>query len=90
MMHNFKLTAIALMLIALAYWLAGCASNSPPSGRVPPATIPPLPPQARQPAIPSECLPTCLSALTRERESWLNTLTAPESPAKPASAAMTR
>lgn len=55
-----------------------------------PAAIPPLPAEARQPAIPSECLPTCSKGLTVERESWLNMLTPPGLPVLPASAPMTR
>ncbi len=77
--------------LLLSLLLSGCAASLPP---LPPvvvkeAAIPPLAPEARQPATPSECLPTCSAALTVERESWLNTLTAPELQAKPASAPTT-
>ncbi|MDM0066782.1 hypothetical protein QTI68_09525 [Variovorax sp. J31P207] len=70
--------ALRSLLLLLTLCLSACANSSkgsaPPSV-VLPARIPPLSAQARQPAIPSECSPTCSSALTVERESWLNTLT---------------
>jgi hypothetical protein len=36
--------------------------------------------------MPPECSPTCLSALNKERESWLSQLTTPILPVPPASA----
>ena len=68
--------ALLLTGTALSLLSAACASNSTPS---PSATvlslgqvqIPPLPDSSRQPATPSECLPTCSAALIDERESWL-------------------
>ena len=76
------------MLLLLALLLTGCAASSPPSPppAVKPPAIPPLPLQARQPATPSECLPTCLSGVIAARESWLRMLTPPDPPASPASA----
>ncbi len=68
------------MLAPLMLLLASCVSELPTwSPPVEPAAIPPLPAEARQPAIPSECLPTCSKGLTVERESWLNMLTPPGS-----------
>ncbi|KVN36836.1 hypothetical protein WJ63_35180 [Burkholderia pyrrocinia] len=63
----------ALMPLLLLLLLTACASKSPYSSSVP--AIPPLPPEARQPATPSICLPTCSAGLTRERESWQESLT---------------
>lgn len=86
MLRRRKRTRRAPMLALLMLLLAGCASELPTwSPPVEPAAIPPLPAEARQPSIPSECLPTCSKGLTGERESWLNMLTPPESPGKPAS-----
>ncbi len=67
------------MLAPLALLLSSCACELPslPQPPAPPA-IPPLPAEARQPEIPSMCLPTCSAGLTLERESWLNTPTGPE------------
>ena len=81
-----------LMLAPLALLLTACASKSPLSP-VPPApvlvsrqvTLPALPASARQPQTPPECSPTCLQALTIERERWLSLLTPPKAPALPAS-----
>lgn len=74
-----------------AIWLslpaAICGCGSTPQL---PLRVPPLPLEARQPEIPSECSPTCLAALTKERASWLTTQTVPASPGLPASAPMTR
>ncbi|ABA60058.2 gp57 [Burkholderia phage Bcep176] len=76
------------MLLLLVLPLAACSSVSTSSSQ--PPAIPPLPPEARQPATPSICLPTCSAALTSARESWRNTLTVPASPASSASATTTR
>ena len=87
MKRNNKLRRLRPMLATLALSLGGCASalqNSSP--QVVPPAIPPLPVEARQPATPLMCLPTCSSALTSEREIWRNLRTAPTSPARPASA----
>lgn len=76
--------------------LAGCASkpalspipSSPPivSRQV---TLPPLPKSARQPQQPPECSPTCLQALTIERERWQQQLMQAAPPDSPASGPMT-
>ena len=66
-------------LLLLALLMSGCACKLPNSAPPPiERPEPPLSNQARQPAIPLECLPPCSAALTRERESWLPTLTLPE------------
>lgn len=67
----------AVLALVLTGNLGGCAKPlSPPlSGPVRSVQLPPLPDYARQPTTPSECLPTCLDALTRERESWRTSLT---------------
>ncbi len=69
----------ALMLMPLLLLLTACANNSPRTSSVP--AIPPLPPEARQPATPSICLPTCSAGLTKLRESWQKSLTTEVSPA---------
>lgn len=69
------------LLATLMLLLTGCASELPSWS--PPVTapaIPPLPQLARQPPIPSACLPTCSAALTVERESWLSTPIPPALP----------
>lgn len=76
------------MLLLLALPLAACSSASISSSQ--PPAIPPLPPEARQPATPSICLPTCSAGLTSARESWRNMLTAPALPASSVSATTTR
>ena len=72
-----------LMLLLLALLLPACASNLPTTASVP-AAIPPLPGEARQPKTPSFCYPNCSQGLTRERESWRSSLTAPTSQDVPA------
>ncbi|AAT38383.1 gp24 [Burkholderia phage BcepC6B] len=76
------------MLLLLALPLAACSSASISSSQ--PPAIPPLPPEARQPATPLICLPTCSAALTNARVSWQRTLTPPASPAGSANATTTR
>ncbi|RLK45932.1 hypothetical protein C7417_1962 [Cupriavidus plantarum] len=81
----------AMMLVPLTLFVASCSpvlprSSTPVSG----PAIPALSQAARQPAIPSYCLPTCSGALTLERESWRNTLTPAASPDRPVSAVTTR
>ena len=83
MTHVTNLTRHRLMLLLLALLLPACASNFPTSASVP-AAIPPLPGEARQPKTPSFCYPTCSQGLTRERESWRSSLTAPTSQDAPA------
>ena len=75
-------TALALLLLWL---ISGCATQPQtlqPS-LVRGVQLPPLPAVARQGATPSVCLPTCLDALTSERESWLILLTPGTSQAAP-------
>lgn len=73
--RSLKALLLGLMLLA-----SGCAtkpaSSLPPS--VAPARIPPLSPEARQPAAPPWCSPTCSHGLTLERESWRQRMTEPE------------
>lgn len=77
-MDNSSLTKRLLMLLSLALLLTACAAkqtNLPlDSQPVKAAAIPALPPQARQPIVPSWCLPTCSSALTKERAIWQDLL----------------
>lgn len=83
---------LALMLTAILLLLIGCKAasmlQSPPPVR--PAQIPPLMSAARQPPIPSECLPTCSAAASVELDSWLPMPTRPASPARPAKPVTTR
>ncbi|ETP64874.1 hypothetical protein BDSB_05580 [Burkholderia dolosa PC543] len=72
------------MLLLLALPLAACNSASISSSQ--PPSIPPLPPEARQPATPSICLPTCSAGLTSARENWRKSLTSGALPASNASA----
>ena len=67
-------TALAIVLL---FSLSGCGTRSTPLPGVPVmgVQLPPLPTYARQPTTPLECLPTCLDALMKERESWLTLLT---------------
>ncbi len=86
MLQNNKPNGRAPMLALLTLLLASCASELPTwSPPVEPATIPSLPAEARQPTIPSVCLPTCSEGARRERGSWLNMLTPRESRDRPAS-----
>lgn len=78
----------ALMPLLLLLLLTACADRSPRSSLV--FAIPPLRPEARQPATPSICSPTCSAGLMRERESWQRSLTSEASPASSANAATTR
>ncbi|AIO33324.1 putative rz gp24 [Burkholderia cenocepacia] len=68
----------ALMLPPLLLLLTACASRSPSLS--PERAIPPLRPEARQPATPSICLPTCSDGLTKLRENWRESLTSGELP----------
>lgn len=79
------------MLLPLLVWLTGCAHTSQPSPQpVPAPTIPPLPPEARQPPAPAWCSPSCSRGLTAERESWLPTQIKLGQPERPASGPMMR
>lgn len=84
--------SISTALVIVLLWnLAGCVTQPPalPPEPVRSVQIPPLPTWARQPVTPSECLPTCSDALTRERENWQTLLTGDTLPAAPASASTT-
>lgn len=67
-----------LMLLALGLLLTGCGSllQVPAS-----STVPPLPPQARQPATEAICSPSCSGALS----TWLESLMKGVRPGMPAS-----
>ena len=78
-------TALVLLLALL---LAGCAAPPPtlPTAPVKSVQIPPLPSYAKQPPTPLWCLPNCETGLTKERESWLDSLRTLTLPGLPASA----
>lgn len=71
---------LALTLTAPLLLLAGCATSSPPVA-APAPMISPLPQQARQIQQ-----PTFSVSASSDIEAWLQQLTPPSSPAKPASA----
>lgn len=80
-------------LIALPLMLQACGFTKPlvlPPAPVEAARIPPLPETARQPELPTFCSPSCSSALTAERESWLLLLKQAEQKGSTASSATTR
>jgi len=77
-----------LMLLLPVLLLTGCAGKSRHSS--PTSGVPALRPEARQPATPSICLPTCSAGLKSARESWRRSLTSAESPASSANAVTTR
>ena len=66
-------TPWAVMSLLLVMLLSGCARELP-SYPVDPPRVHPLPAEARQPARPEICLPTCPAGLTRLRTSLLNSL----------------
>ncbi len=80
-----RLWLMPLLLLGL---LTGCVGRSPSSS--PMFDVPVLRSEARQPATPSICLPTCSAGLTSARESWRRSLTSGALPASSASAVMTR
>ena len=76
----------AAMLLALAVSVMGCAQTSTVTAPPPePPRIPELPPQARQPELPSICSPSCSAGLTKLRESWRKRLTLPTQQDSPVS-----
>ena len=81
---------LALTLTASALLLIGCGCDSPLLKPTQGPLIPPLPAQARQPATPPECLPTCSASVSIALDSWLASPTSVASQARPASGAMTR
>ena len=77
--------SISVALSLLVIWLlSGCAmpQNHLQTKPVRSVQIPPLPSYARQPTTPSVCWPTCLDALTHERESWQTWLNSGALPAE--------
>ena len=71
-MDRKPLTVPWLMLPLLAL-ISACGTKSieqPAVPQVRPAAIPALPQQARQLPASPWCLPTCSSALMKERETW--------------------
>lgn len=73
---------LMLATLTLSALLTACASEPQPPMPVACPTIPPLSPQARQPAVPEICQPTCSEGLAR----LLSTLQpSPTSPTAPAS-----
>ena len=79
-------TPRSLMPLLLALLLTACAQTATVIAPPPePPRIPALPPQARQPAMPSICSPTCSRGLTLQRESWRKRLTWPTPQGSPAS-----
>ncbi|KVE23956.1 hypothetical protein WS67_21480 [Burkholderia singularis] len=85
-MLRTNVTGRALTLPPLFLLLTACASKSPCLSGAP--AIPPLPPEARQPAPPSVCSPTCSAALTTARANWRNMLIASASQRSSANATM--
>ncbi|MDR9241567.1 hypothetical protein FEP07_05605 [Burkholderia multivorans] len=79
---------LATMLLLPMALLTGCASKSPRLS--PTSDVPALRPEARQPATPSICLPTCSGGLTSARENWRRLLTIEALPAGSVSAVTTR
>jgi len=72
--------SLKVLLLWLVLLASGCttkpASSLPPS--VAPARIPPLPLEARQPAAPPWCSPTCSTGLSKRIENWRQRMTGPE------------
>ena len=90
-MPRLKSVQRKLMLLVPVLLLTSCASapklsppNAPPLVTKPPE-IPALPQEARQPATPELCSPTCSAGLRRRLESLLQSLTRAVRPARPAS-----
>lgn len=80
------LTLSLLVTSCAPHYQTSSASLQP----VKPAGFQPLPQQARQEPKPPFCLPTCLTALTSERENWRNMLTGQELPVRHANASITQ
>lgn len=80
------------LLLLIVWLLSGCGT---PPKTLPPSPVqcvqlPPLSAAARQGEIPLVCSPTCLDALTKERENWQQSLTqaaSEDSPVKPSTTA---
>ena len=85
-MRNRNSTTLNASVTLLALTLAGCSGSTVRLQSADDRRLPVLPEQARASRVPtpSECSPTCLSALTSERKRLQDTLTASglrESPA---------
>ena len=82
---------LTVLIVLLSVLLLGCNTPPTPLQPKPVAGVKPSPlaTHARQPETPSECLPTCLDALTVERESWRTLLTDAALPGAPANASTT-
>ena len=83
---NWPKRAIWLRLALLLMLISGCSTpRQGPPVVIPAPQTPPLPQQARQPALPAWCSPTCSDGLTQLRESWRRRLIGQPQPAGPAS-----
>lgn len=82
MLYNLRWTLLALLLLVCLASVSGCATQPPPlqPAVVAPPSIPPLPREARQPPIPSECLPSCAANLMTQKKRALDTLTRLQQP----------
>lgn len=80
MKHAHGLRPWHLTLIALALLLTGCGHSSPLSKPTQGPAIPPLPTEARQTES-----PTFSRSASSDIEAWLQALTEPSQPGKPAS-----
>lgn len=65
-----KADTLRLPLLLLMAALAACSSKSPTSSLAESPVLPRLPAEARQELTLPFCLPTCVEALTKEREAW--------------------
>ena len=83
MLYRSRLSVTALLLLLLLLLFAGCSTP-----RLVPVVqpAPPLPKEARQPAPPPLCQPSCSDGLLRLLESWQRPPTSEEQPGTPASA----
>jgi len=82
--------SLPTLLLALLIGALSACSSTPTFVPTPAPLIPPLPQEARQPATPSLCLPTCSAALTQEQQNWRGLLTSGVLPGLPASGPTTR
>ncbi len=94
MLCRLNSRALALTLLSLTLLLAGCGSvstpSSPPPEVVPPAKVPRLAQQARQPTTPPECAKGCLRTLADLLDAMLPSPTSEAPQAEPAKQPTTR